>query len=139
MKRLARLPDGRSNAHGAGRRVADRGVAVAPGSAAVPQVGPPPDVTKRVHRSRDCSGSGAVALMASFMVGWLGAMVVDWLRSAPPVVEPTAVSERADADVQVFDPAVGSPDGESSEQLDEAWPGAADLPAWSTAPQAWGR
>ena len=139
MKRLARLREGRSSDHGERGRVGDRGVAFLPSHAAEREAGATPHSMTQKPRSRDRSDSGAVALMLSFVVGYLGAMVVDWLRSAPPVVEPTAVSERADADVQVFDPAVGSPDGESSEQLDEAWPGAADLPAWSTAPQAWGR
>lgn len=139
MKRLARLPEGRANAQAAGRRVADRGVAVAPGSAAVPRVGPPPDVTKRVHRSGDCSGSGAVALMASFLVGWLGAMVVDWLRTTPSEDPARVVSERAEAEVQAPEPTAGTAGGEPSEHLDEASIGAADLPVWSTAPQGWGR
>ena len=139
MKSLARLPEGRANAHGAGRRVADRGVAMAPGSAAVPQIGPPPDVTKRVLRSGDCSGSGAVALMASFLVGWLGAMVVDWLRTTPSEDPARVVSARAEADVHAPEPTAGTAGGEPSEHLDEASIGAVDLPAWSTAPQGWGR
>jgi hypothetical protein len=81
-------------------------------------------------------------LMGGFIVGFVGALVIDWLR--PPTIEssPTVEGQAVAAEpvgTMVMEPRIDEPHSViAAEHLEAALSSTADPPAWLASPSSWG-